>query len=450
MDPFVVISFGKKVFRTRVIRHSLNPTWDEKLIFHVRRYETAFNVQFSVLDWDKLSSNDHVGDTFFNLQELLDAAPKPDPETGLYAASADGDHPMKEFNMDLTVDPTYSAKHQPVLKIRAKYQPYEALRQQFWRYYIKQYDTDDSATVSHLELTSMLDSLGSTLTRTTINSFFTRYGKDPQTEEIDVDQAILALEAELKKPDAEKRRIDNPAEADADDSMAATPVLGVEQELNLDQLNFAGPSRLVNNQDDTDGARPDAPSPYTTAPVQQPLHEVADGVKSNSSFKTGSVRDHQASYSSDENDLSGSQSESAMSGNEMAPGASALLNPVDPLNAPAAATGTPGAAAAVVDQNQRRRGGRFRRRGKKSREDKASSSTDSSGGTGGMADPFERVINVKNCPICHRPRLNSKAEVDIIQHIACCASQVRVLVKESEMCRVLSCLFSVTVGLEQD
>lgn len=437
MDPFVVISFGKKVFRTRVIRHSLNPTWDEKLIFHVRRYETAFNVQFSVLDWDKLSSNDHVGDSFFSLQELLEAAPKPDPETGLYAPSADGDHPMKEFNMNLTVDPAYSGKHQSVLRIRAKYQPYEALRQQFWRYYIKQYDTDDSATVSHLELTSMLDSLGSTLTRTTVNSFFTRYGKDPQTDEIDVDQAILALEAELKKPDAEKRRIDNPAEADADDSMAATPVLGVEQELNLDQLNFTGPSRLVNNQDEADsGVRPDAPSPYPTAPMQQPLQEVADGANSSSSLKVGPVqtsasRDHQVSYSSDENDLSGSQSESAMSGNEMvlgssltsSPGASALLNPVDPLNAPASATGTPGAAAAVVAQNQRRRGGRFRRRGKKNREDKTSSSTDSSGGTGGMADPFERVINVKNCPICHRPRLNSKAEVDIIQHIACCASQ---------------------------
>jgi C2 domain len=42
MDPFVVISFGKKVFRTRIIRHSRNPVWDEKLLFHVRRYETAF------------------------------------------------------------------------------------------------------------------------------------------------------------------------------------------------------------------------------------------------------------------------------------------------------------------------------------------------------------------------------------------------------------------------
>jgi hypothetical protein len=43
MDPFVVISFGKKVFSTRIIRHSFNPVWDEKLLFHVRRYETTFN-----------------------------------------------------------------------------------------------------------------------------------------------------------------------------------------------------------------------------------------------------------------------------------------------------------------------------------------------------------------------------------------------------------------------
>jgi phosphatidylserine decarboxylase len=55
MDPFVVISFGKKVFRTRVIRHQLNPTWDEKLLFHVRNNENAYTIQFAVLDWDKVS-----------------------------------------------------------------------------------------------------------------------------------------------------------------------------------------------------------------------------------------------------------------------------------------------------------------------------------------------------------------------------------------------------------
>ena len=121
MDPFVVISFGKKVFRTRVIRHSLNPTWDEKLLFHVRRYESAFKVQLSVLDWDKLSSNDHVGDAGFSLAELLADAPKKDDETGLYPEDRDGTQDgMKEFKLPLQTDKqvAWEFKHQPILTVR--------------------------------------------------------------------------------------------------------------------------------------------------------------------------------------------------------------------------------------------------------------------------------------------------------------------------------------------
>jgi phosphatidylserine decarboxylase len=33
------------------------------------------------------------------------------------------------------------------------------------------------------------------------------------------------------------------------------------------------------------------------------------------------------------------------------------------------------------------------------------------------------VINIKNCPLCQRPRLNSKAEREIVTHLAVCASQ---------------------------
>ncbi|KIM43468.1 hypothetical protein M413DRAFT_25830 [Hebeloma cylindrosporum] len=66
----------------------------------------------------------------------------------------------------------------------SKYQPYDALRQWFWRQYLKQYDTNDTNALSNLELTSMLDSLGSTLlgstlAQSTMASFFTRDGKKP-------------------------------------------------------------------------------------------------------------------------------------------------------------------------------------------------------------------------------------------------------------------------------
>lgn len=120
MDPFVVVSFGKKVFRTRVIRHSLNPVWDEKLIFHVRRYESKFKIQFSVLDWDKLSSNDHIGDASLDLTELILRAPQKDSSTDLYAASDDGIHDLDPFTLQLVMPKDLGAdpKYKPLLTFR--------------------------------------------------------------------------------------------------------------------------------------------------------------------------------------------------------------------------------------------------------------------------------------------------------------------------------------------
>ena len=123
MDPFVVISFGKKVFRTRVIRHSLNPTWDEKLLIHMRAYESAFKVQLTVLDGDKLSSKDHVGDAGFMVADLIADAPQRDEGNGLYGEEADGGHVMKEFEVPLISAngkdaALWEAKHNPVITFR--------------------------------------------------------------------------------------------------------------------------------------------------------------------------------------------------------------------------------------------------------------------------------------------------------------------------------------------
>ena len=118
MDAFVVISFGKKVFRTRVIRHSLNPVWDEKLLFHVRRYESNFKVQLTVMDWDKLTSNDYVGESSFDVAELLRDAPEKDEKTGLYPETiANG---MRSFDLKISTakEALWESKHNPILTVR--------------------------------------------------------------------------------------------------------------------------------------------------------------------------------------------------------------------------------------------------------------------------------------------------------------------------------------------
>src|SRR5437667_4581207 len=84
MDPFVVVSLGKKTYRTRVIRHNLNTVFDYKMIFQVMRQELNYTLSFSVLDRDKLSGNDFVAQCSLALQDIISTAPEADAETGLY------------------------------------------------------------------------------------------------------------------------------------------------------------------------------------------------------------------------------------------------------------------------------------------------------------------------------------------------------------------------------
>ncbi|EJD07089.1 uncharacterized protein FOMMEDRAFT_103160 [Fomitiporia mediterranea MF3/22] len=364
MDPFVVISFGKKVFRTRVIRHSLNPQWDEKLVFPVRRYEANFKVRLSVLDWDKLSSNDHVGDANFDVNELIKNAPKKDENTSLYPDNAgQSDNEMQDFRLSLTTEKEmpWEAKHNPVLTVRAKYQPYDLLRQQFWRQYLKQYDTDDSGIISRLELTSMLDSLGSTLSRETIDAFFVRYGKKPDEDELTFNEVIRCLEEELCRPPAEKKRLSTEDAGGPDTSVPSTPSLlnsgnGVTPPgpgLGLENIDFSGaPTHPT-------AVREDSIPVYPTEPNQQPLTKATQPIIDSASTRV----------------------------------------PV----------GFQPAVVAAADRHT---------------PSSSSSDADNDESSGNNSDEsFERVINVKNCPLCHKPRINSRAEVDIVTHLAICASQ---------------------------
>ncbi|KAJ7111800.1 phosphatidylserine decarboxylase-domain-containing protein [Mycena epipterygia] len=454
MDPFVVISFGKKVFRTRVIRHSLNPVWDEKLLFHVRRYEIGYQVRLTVLDWDKLSSNDYIGEVAFNVGELVAAAPQPLPlpptgdgvvmssvaasasmpafgeggaaasgsdkdadaaarERGtripLYAETEGGAHPMTEFKLKLEIgagggkEPVvWESKHSPVISFRAKYQPYSLLRQRFWRQYLKQYDTDDTATLSHVEITSMLDSLGSTLTGSTVDSFFTRFGKDPQRDDLTVEEAIRCLETEVLRPESERRRVDEEGSASAGAGMSLSPSpapMTGTGELRLGELDFAGPALDVDFLSGEGKGYITEPSdmvllaPGSTPPASQPHTR------------------HPTSESSSDADLEEEESGSTS--------ASASASPVPPTSS----LTTPVTARPSTGKKTRFRRPRYRKTQSSSVTTASQIASVSPAGSTTSEESFERVINVKNCPLCHRPRLNSKAEVDIITHIAVCASQ---------------------------
>lgn len=207
MDPFVVISFGKKTFRTPYRRHTLNPVFNEKLLFPVHKYEAGFSVNFSVLDKDRLTLNDFVADIELPVKDILQTAPIPndlgifDIDSPDYDASNVSSSGYKTFTLPLRLKKLdkYGEKYHPWITLKARFLPYAALRQRLWHGMIKVYDSDDTGGLNYIELSTMLDSLGSTLSEETRTGFFQRFGKNPDADELTTEEAVVCLEEQVIK-----------------------------------------------------------------------------------------------------------------------------------------------------------------------------------------------------------------------------------------------------------
>ena len=57
-----------------------------------------------------------------------------------------------------------------------------------------------------------------------------------------------------------------------------------------------------------------------------------------------------------------------------------------------------------------------------SRVDSSVSDDNGDSGADSPDSNIERVVNIKECPLCRKPRLNKKGEVSIITHLGICAS----------------------------
>ncbi len=73
VDPFVVISFGKKVFRTRVISHSRSPVGTRCCYFTYAGTKRRFTSNSTIWNGIKTSSNEHVDDAGLDLKSLSKA-----------------------------------------------------------------------------------------------------------------------------------------------------------------------------------------------------------------------------------------------------------------------------------------------------------------------------------------------------------------------------------------
>jgi phosphatidylserine decarboxylase len=398
------------------------------MLFQVLRHEHKYSLNFSVIDRDKLSGNDFVGTASLPLQDIISAAPDADPETGLYrlkeppspstlapvprsrfrlpmsrsssstnlvkvnsrpsfrtqdsapavtkvhsqpeqastptsakstdnlaamsnvpAATeaddfdAEGDPELIPFSLPLALKnkDRWESKHSPELFIKAKYVPYPALRQQFWRALLRQYNADDSGTVSKVELSTMLDTLGSTLKESTIDGFFRRFAatngvQDLANATLTYDQAVICLEDQIMMASREKTWAE-----------ALRKNLPTNMAIHLpDHLpGIPLPSHLpgLPHVVATNGDSPSPGSPSFTTSSSEALS------KSQSQLSVPALTPSPLASPGEEGDMLGQDD--------------------------------------LVDEKGE-----------------------------------EHVIEIRECPICHQPRMNKKSDADIITHIATCAS----------------------------
>lgn len=233
MDPFVVVTFGKKTFRTSWKRHTLNPIFNERLAFEVLPHESNFNVQFAVLDKDHFSFHDEVAEGTILMKDITTMATAASPavsstpvylnaeneESSLAFVVSDSgyDSPTTNSNFEVLEDDNivhhirkrgfrhkrkviplyadtskfktmdlklqiqrdkYKDKFSPKLKIRVRFEPYLSLRKQFWKILLEQYGLNEvEGSYDYIELISFLDALGCNNSDEIVLKFFENCSK---------------------------------------------------------------------------------------------------------------------------------------------------------------------------------------------------------------------------------------------------------------------------------
>lgn len=120
MDPFVVISFGKKTYRTSWRKHTLSPVFNEKLAFEVLNSEEDYNLVFNILDKDRISFHDKVAMGSIKLKDII---------------NREG---FVDFNLALT-PLTQQQQFEPKLKLRVNFRHYNDLETELWNILISKF-----------------------------------------------------------------------------------------------------------------------------------------------------------------------------------------------------------------------------------------------------------------------------------------------------------------------
>ncbi|KAL6041498.1 FerI, variant 2 [Balamuthia mandrillaris] len=70
-DPYACLSVGKTKFKTKTIKKTLNPRWEESFFFTLPYPPEQQRLKLKVFDWDMIGSDDRLGKTWISLNFLI-------------------------------------------------------------------------------------------------------------------------------------------------------------------------------------------------------------------------------------------------------------------------------------------------------------------------------------------------------------------------------------------
>ena len=193
-----MISYGSRAFKTRKIKHTLNPEWNQKLFIQIRKEEVDKNypVQFHVYDHDKISHHDSVGKAALNIQEFLNLAPK-------VSRLENAPTIFETTSCSLVLDLSKETESRSILNVKYSFMPFSYVRRNFWLTLCQLYDANNNGSLNEVELTTMLDSIGSTYSQDSIRMLFTGLTADGLSFEKVYDAIEALLTSEGKEGGAE-------------------------------------------------------------------------------------------------------------------------------------------------------------------------------------------------------------------------------------------------------
>lgn len=382
MDPFVIVSYGVSTFRTRAIRHNLNPTWNEKLFFHVRNSQENYKIKFAVYDKDKFSGNDFVASQEISIADIIQKMPTSVTQsTATPTAFDQADHsPSQEIerNMGRHTIPLKLAKPDkwkdsvhPTLTIRAKFVPYVEIRKMFWIALAKTCDADSSNSMSRLEVQAMLEALGSNISESTLDHFWQEHGKDFD-QDLTMDELVASLESFILAVDTKQDNGEDP-----------NTIIEEEKDVPVDAKNNStvNPFFLAASDDEDDEDDEDEEEEEDDE-YDSEISEDSEG---------GYFSSH-GDYDEDDIDLAHSGSTAS-------------------TTAPQSPDEADYEALAEADGIQYIDGPLKELKLQQDKEDDHP-----------HKPAQEKVIRLNECPICHKPNLGKRGQMDIVTHVATCAA----------------------------